>query len=66
VTHSNREHGDEATGPFEVVMSRTRTDLECAEIELELADHEQAAAFFERIAAIMRKGRRVRIRILAA
>jgi hypothetical protein len=65
-TFDARESGDEDTGPLGVSVPRTRTDLESAEIELELADSEQAAAFFERVAAIIRKGGTVRVRVRAA
>ena len=65
-TFDAREHGDEDTGPLEISVPRTRTDLESAEIELELADSDQAAAFFERVAAIIRKGSRVRVRVKVA
>jgi len=54
---------EEVTASAAPVVARTRTDLESAEIEIELADNEQAANFFERVALILRRGERVRVRV---
>jgi len=57
---------DEPTGNAAPIVARTRTDVESATIEIELADVENAADFFERVATIIRKGGSVRVRVTAS